>query len=507
MKKLLRALLVEDSEDDAELLLRELARSGYQVEHERVDTADGMRELLASREWDIVLSDYNMPEFDARGALAVLKESGSDLPFIIISGAIGEETAVGALKAGAHDFLVKGRLTRLAPAVERELREVAVRRERREALAQVQERERRLSAIFSQVAVGVAQVDLDGTLRSANQRFSDLVGRPSDQLAGARDQELTHPDDAAAVAAAFERLSAGESCQLEKRYLRPDGSAIWVNQTLSPVLGEGGRPEHAVVVVQDVTDRKRAEDGLRDAILARDEFLSIASHELRTPVTALELNLASVMPLVRSPLPGCELPEKLAGKLIRAARQVDRLTTLINSLLDVSRITAGRVSLCPVDVDLAELVRAVTARFREVIERSESTLVLRAEQAIQGRWDAIALETVTGNLLSNAIKFGAGRPIEVAVESDDRHARLTVVDHGIGIAEEQQGRIFERFERAVSARHYGGFGIGLWVARHLVEAHGGDIQVTSRQGEGSRFTVELPIDTLGVGGAAGTSTR
>ena len=147
--------------------------------------------------------------------------------------------------------------------------------------------------------------------------------------------------------------------------------------------------------------------------------------------------------------------------------------------------------------------RAVTTRFREVIERSESTLVLRAEDAIQGRWDAIALETVTGNLLSNAIKFGAGRPIEVAVESDDRHARLTVVDHGIGIAEEQQGRIFERFERAVSARHYGGFGIGLWVARHLVEAHGGDIQVHSRQGEGSRFTVELPIVTLGVGGAAG----
>ena len=202
MKKPLRALLVEDSEDDAELLLRELARSGYQVEHERVDTADAMRELLASREWDIVLSDYNMPEFDARGALAVLKESGSDLPFIIISGAIGEETAVGALKAGAHDFLVKGRLTRLAPAVERELREVEVRRERREAIAQVQERERRLSAIFSQVAVGVAQVDLDGRLRSANQRFCDLVGRSADDLAAARDQELTHPDDAARSPAA-----------------------------------------------------------------------------------------------------------------------------------------------------------------------------------------------------------------------------------------------------------------------------------------------------------------
>ncbi|HTE50364.1 MAG TPA: ATP-binding protein [Kofleriaceae bacterium] len=494
MKKPLRALLVEDCEDDAELLLRELSRSGYEVEHIRVDTADALREALATREWDVVLSDYNMPEFDARAALGVLKESGSDLPFIIISGAIGEETAVGALKAGAHDFLVKGRLTRLAPAVERELREVEVRRERREAIAQVREREGRLSAIFSQVAVGIALINLDGRIGSANQRFSDLVGRPFDVMRSLRDEDMTHPDDAAATASAFERLAGGHSSQIEKRYVRPDGSTVWVSETLSSVSGADGRPEHSVAVIQDITDRKRAEQELREAVKARDEFLSIASHELRTPVTALELNLASVMLLVRNPGPGVDLPEKLAGKLVRASRQVDRLTALISSLLDVTRITAGRISLCPVELDLSDLVRAVALRFREMIQRSESKLVVRAEQPVAGCWDAMALETVIGNLLSNAIKFGSGRPIEVAVERYDRLARLTVIDHGIGIAEEQQVRIFERFERAVSARHYGGFGIGLWVARHLVEAHGGGIEVASRPGEGSRFTVQLPLE-------------
>ncbi|HKE18016.1 MAG TPA: ATP-binding protein [Kofleriaceae bacterium] len=494
MRKTLRALLVEDSEDDAELLLRELSRIGFDVVHQRVDTAPGMRAALAEHTWDLVLSDYTMPEFDARAALAVLKESGTDLPFIIVSGAIGEETAVGALKSGAHDFLVKGRLTRLGPAIERELREAGLRRERREALAQLQERESRLSAIFSQVAVGVALTDLEGCIRSANQRFCDIVGRSADAIHAQRAQDMTHPEDAAATADAFRRLADGESSQLEKRYVRPDGSSIWVNETLSSVIGADGRPEHSVAVVQDITDRKRAEEELREAVQARDEFLSIASHELRTPVTALELNLTSILPLARSGRSNGESGDKLNGKLERAARQVDRLATLINSLLDVTRITAGRLSLCPADVDLADLVRSVVARFREVIERSESPLVLDVEERLPGRWDPMALETVAGNLLSNAIKFGSAQPIEVSVGRADRMARLTVTDHGIGIQPEQQSRIFERFERAVSSRHYGGFGIGLWVARHLVEAHGGKIEVASRPGEGSRFTVCLPME-------------
>ncbi len=493
MKRPLRALLVEDSQDDAELLLRELARIGFAVEHTRVDTAAGMTAALAEHKWDLVLSDYTMPEFDAHAALRILKESGIDMPFIIVSGAIGEETAVGALKAGAHDFLVKGRLTRLLPAIDRELREAEIRRERREAIAQVQERESRLSAIFSQVAVGIALTDLDGRIRSANQRFSDIVGRSAEQLVELRDEEMTHPEDAEGTADAFRRSASGESSQHEKRYVRPDGTAIWVNQTLSSVIGTDGRPEHSVTVVQDITDRKRAEAELREAVQARDEFLSIASHELRTPVTALELNLTSILPLARSGRLATDGQEKLAGKLERAARQVDRLSTLINSLLDVTRITASRLSLCPVDVDLAELVRSVVTRYREVIERSECPLVLSIDESLPGRWDPLALETVAGNLLSNAIKFGNARPIEVTVDRQDGGARLVVVDHGIGIPPEQQSRIFGRFERAVSARHYGGFGIGLWVARHLVEAHGGRIEVASQQGEGSRFTVSLPL--------------
>ena len=134
MGKLLRVLIVEDSEDDALLLLRELKRGGYDVQFERVETARAMLAALAQKTWDLILSDYSLPEFNAPQALEVLKASDLDLPFIIISGTIGEETAVAALKAGANDFLTKGNFARLGPAIERELREAESRRERRRSL-------------------------------------------------------------------------------------------------------------------------------------------------------------------------------------------------------------------------------------------------------------------------------------------------------------------------------------------------------------------------------------
>src|SRR5574341_1888023 len=144
MRRPLRVLIIEDSEDDTELLLRELRRGGYEVEFERVETADSLRSALTQKMWDLILSDYTMPQFRAPQALEVLKASGLDLPFIIISGTIGEETAVTALKAGANDFLIKGKFARLGPAIERELREAETRRERKRAEEALREKERLL---------------------------------------------------------------------------------------------------------------------------------------------------------------------------------------------------------------------------------------------------------------------------------------------------------------------------------------------------------------------------
>jgi len=227
---------------------------------------------------------------------------------------------------------------------------------------------------------------------------------------------------------------------------------------------------------------------LAQAVHVRDSFISMASHELRTPLNTLRLQLGLMR---RQPRTEPSAPRGEWLKILE--NQVFRLTRLINSLLDVSRIAAGRLAIEPeADVDLAAVVREVAEQFDTELRRAGCALSLRADAPVLGRWDQTRLDGVVTNLLSNGIKYGSGKPIEIVVEGDDETARLRVQDHGIGIAPEDQARIFERFERGVSERHVGGLGLGLWIAREFVEALGGRIRVESRVGEGSTFTVELP---------------
>jgi signal transduction histidine kinase len=171
-------------------------------------------------------------------------------------------------------------------------------------------------------------------------------------------------------------------------------------------------------------------------------------------------------------------------------RSADRLTRLVTSLLDISRIGAGRLDLEREETDLSEVTREVAERFQEEARRARCELRVDTTPAV-GFWDRLRLDQVVTNLLANALKYGAGAPIDVRVTAQDGRALLTVRDHGIGISEEDQRRIFQRFERAVSQRNYGGFGLGLWIVRQIVEAQGGAVRVESEPGHGSTFTVEL----------------
>ncbi len=229
----------------------------------------------------------------------------------------------------------------------------------------------------------------------------------------------------------------------------------------------------------------------REAVRARDEFLSIASHELKTPLTTLQLQIQGLSRKIRNTR-GEPAVEALGPRIMTSERQVERLTALINSLLDISRITAGRLDLDLEPVDLAAVVRDAAARFREDLARAGCSLEIQADGPCVGEWDRVRLEQVVTNLLSNAAKYGSSRPVEVRVSGDGTTAVLSIRDHGIGIPPEHQARIFERFERAVSDRHYGGLGLGLWIVRQIVEGLGGSIRVESAAGEGSTFTVRLP---------------
>ena len=230
---------------------------------------------------------------------------------------------------------------------------------------------------------------------------------------------------------------------------------------------------------------------LREAVRARDEFLAIASHELRTPITTLTLQVDGLTRALHEQIPGA-LPEKMARRLEVTQRQVDRLGALVATLIDVSRITSGRVQLTRELADLAAIVRAVVERFGEDAARSGSSLRLDESGPIWGNFDVSRVDQVVTNLLSNAIRYGLGRPIAVHAGCDSQIARFSVEDRGIGIPPEHQSRIFQRYERAAPATSYGGLGLGLWIARRLVEAMGGTISVQSQAGAGSTFTVAIP---------------
>jgi signal transduction histidine kinase len=226
----------------------------------------------------------------------------------------------------------------------------------------------------------------------------------------------------------------------------------------------------------------------KEAVALRDEFISVASHELRTPVTSLQLAVQSALSVGDGGPPGF-----LRQALESAVRQTRRLGRLVDALLDVSRIQAGRLELQREPMDLLTLLREVTALMADDAGRAGCALQLTTDEPVLGRWDKARLEQVVINLLSNAIKYGAGAPISVAARSDGARARLEVRDGGIGVAAAERGRIFERFERAVSARHYGGLGLGLYIVQRIVDAHGGHVVVESAPGEGARFIVELPL--------------
>jgi PAS domain S-box-containing protein len=445
-----------------------------------------------------VISDFTLNGFTALDALEVVKRTGRDIPFIIVSGSIGEETAVEAMRAGAHDFFLKDRLHRLAPAIEREVREAANRQERREALAQVAENESRLRAIFNQSLVAIAQTDLEHRFVLVNDQFCRITGRTRAELIGSTMPEITHPDHRDEASALF--AQAVKECggyAIEMRYVRPDGSHVWVNHNVSIVVDVRGESSFGVNIVENITQRRRADEELRLAVTARDEFLAMASHELKTPVASLELVLASSLRVLDGVPPSSAPVDKLTQRLNVASRQVDRLTALIHNLLDVTRITSGRLNLIRREGDLIDVVRTAVVRLQDLIVRSGSQIVLNADEPVFGWFDPHAVDVVTSNLVANAAKYGMGKPIEVTVSRCSRAngevAHLSVVDHGMGIDIGDQQRIFERFERAVSPNHYGGFGIGLWIARNIAEAHGGAIRVESRPGEGSTFVVEIPL--------------
>jgi len=262
----------------------------------------------------------------------------------------------------------------------------------------------------------------------------------------------------------------------------------WENEEVKRLRKQEKRYARAFVLLND--DYKLAQRNIK----ARDEFLSIVSHELKTPLTIMLLKLQSELNNIRnSPLANFSV-QKLIEVLKNSEQQINWLKSMVNNLLDVSLITTGRINLEAEDTNLVSLTKQVKQSFSEVIKREKYKIKIDGDASLMGRWDKIRLEQVITNLLSNAIKYGNGKPIYIRIFKKGARAMFIIKDNGVGITPVEQKDIFDLFKRAAGAGTFGkGLGVGLFITSQIVKIHGGKIKVSSKPAKGTSFTIELPL--------------
>ncbi len=484
----LKVLVLEDRPADAELMVHELRRSGLSVEWDLVSDEAGFLARLAEP-YDVVLADYSLPQFDALRALAHLKDRGLNVPVIVVSGNIGEERAVETIKAGATDYLLKDRLSRLASAVTRAVEERRLQKAKARSDRELQVSEERLRMALDHIPHPFVIYDQDLRIRFINCRGIKLSGYPEEELIGRTDTELFPPELTDAYLPSLRQSRDRGTLQSVECTLRPAEGEFVCELTYVPLFDESGEIREILAIAFDITERRRIEK-------MKDDMLSAVSHEMRTPLTAM-IGFTEFM--LENPVPEGQQRDYL-GIIFREG---ERLRELIENLLDLQRLKAGFSAETFEPLAVPPLMRKAVHRFMGPTSSHPITLECPMELPCVEAKES-HLHRALENLVSNAVKYSPdGSPISVGARQENQSILFWVSDQGCGIPQESLERIFSRFVRLDnrSGKPTGGTGLGLALVREIARDHQGEAWAESEPGRGSTFYLKIPLQRSSSGPA------
>lgn len=508
----IQLLVLEDQPDDAELMVAELRRSGFEVHWHRVQTEAEFFERL-NPAVDVILADYHLPHFDALGALALLRQRDLEIPFIIVSGSIDDESAVAAMKHGASDYLLKDRMARLGPAVAQALQAKRLRDACKQTDEALRKSLRRYGTLAGVSPVGIMHLDPAGQCLYVNNRWRKISGLAAEQARGELWTQTLHPEDRGRVTADWRTaLQLKQPFNMEHRFQRPDGSVACVFHQVVADTAPDGALNGYVAIITDITELKRATEALRaseeryrkicDELATKNRrladlydtahrFVDNVSHEFRTPLTVIKGCADVITEGLAGPV------DKQQADLLQVMKDRTReLAQMVDDMLDTSKLRAGTLR-----VDRrASSVADIFARVRPVIAAvALANKVVLTEQLAAGLPDVFAdsekVSRTIVNLTVNAIKFSPeGAQVLLWAKAADGGVQIGVTDHGAGIDPDQLAIIFDRFRQGSQPPRSStkGFGLGLNIAKELVTLNLGTMVATSSVGGGSTFSFTLP---------------
>lgn len=390
-------------------------------------------------------------------------------------------------------------------------RDLSARKEAEDILKESEERFRLLVEGVKDYAIFM--LDPDGRVASWNQGAARIKGYEAHEIMGKYFSIFRPQEDIAAGKCEYELQEAALTGRFEDEgwRVRKDGSMLWANVVITAIRDRNRRLIGYTKVTRDLTEKRRAEERLQkayadlerrveertaelsQAIKVRDDFLSIASHELKTPITSLKLQIQILQQRTKPELGQIPEPARLVKSLESSLRQVDRLTQLVEDLLDVARSQAKKLTFNFEPTNLNHLIHEIVERLKLQLEMAKCSIEIDTPETLEGNFDRFRLDQVLVNFVTNAIKYAPGTKVQIRLRKDGDRAILSVKDHGPGIAPAEHDKLFKRFERGENARNLSGLGLGLYIAKQIVEGHQGTVRLESTPAQGAEFIIELPL--------------